>query len=437
MDLYSKEHFRQVMDERVDFLGLVRTDYQRQYDELLMCKDKYKGILHFFTNYVYTDKNTQLFGNDSPDVLPLIPFEFQIEAINEIRGSIMTGTMPIEERTQLTNVFIEKSRQMGLSWIIMGIFVYGFVFHNHKYHCISQKETDVDKVGDMRSLFEKARFILNNLPDWMLPAGYTREVGSEHNKYLTISRSDGTGAITGESAHPNASRSGTYNAIFMDEMAFMANASAINTSAAAATPCRIFNSTPNGEGNEFFRMRKLTQRRQSEDTMKRLPPEVKGLRYHWKENPLYDDAWYAWKTKGMEVEKIAQELEINYNVALVGRVYTDFPEEYDPSVEFNPLLPVFITIDNSHGGKDPHAMIVMQPEHQYFNIIDACEFNCSVDDMVDIARNEPTVRLREAQLQFLERYKTYNYQRAVFISDPFDTNSTVNDDTIYKKYKKK
>jgi hypothetical protein len=33
----------------------------------------------------------------------------------------------------------------------------------------------------------------------------------------------------------------------MDEMAFMSNATAINTSAASATPCRIFNSTPNGE----------------------------------------------------------------------------------------------------------------------------------------------------------------------------------------------
>lgn len=44
----------------------------------------------------------------------------------------------------------------------------------------------------------------------------------------------------------------------MDEMAFMSNAATINTAAASATPCRIFNSTPNGEGNEFYRMRQLT-----------------------------------------------------------------------------------------------------------------------------------------------------------------------------------
>jgi hypothetical protein len=147
---------------------------------------------------------------------------------------------------------------MGISWLVMAVFVYGFIFHNHKYHVISQKETDVDKIGDIRSLLEKARFIMANLPSWMLPKGYTKATGTEYNKYMSLTSSSGTGGITGESANPNASRSGTYNAIFMDEMAFMSNATTINTAAASATPCRIFNSTPNGEGNEFYRMRQLT-----------------------------------------------------------------------------------------------------------------------------------------------------------------------------------
>ena len=89
----------------------------------------------------------------------------------------------------------------------MAVFVYGFVFHNHKYHVISQKETDVDKIGDMRSLLQKCRFILNNLPSWMLPKGFTKNTGTETNKYMSLSRLDTTGGITGESANPNASRS--------------------------------------------------------------------------------------------------------------------------------------------------------------------------------------------------------------------------------------
>ena len=74
--------------------------------------------------------------------------------------------------------------------MIIGIFVYGFLFYNHKYLVLSQKQDDVDKLGDMKSLFEKARFMINNLPVWMLPKGFDKKSGSENNKYMNISRPD-------------------------------------------------------------------------------------------------------------------------------------------------------------------------------------------------------------------------------------------------------
>ena len=101
----------------------------------------------------------------------------------------------------------------------------------------------------------------------------------------------------------------------MDEMAFMANATAINTASASATPCRIFNSTPNGEGNEFYRMR-LDAMPTMDDRGNEIPPQVKGLRYHWSEHPLYTKRRYEERIKGMSQEKIAQELEIDYNTAV-------------------------------------------------------------------------------------------------------------------------
>ena len=125
----------------------------------------------------------------------------------------------------------------------------------------------------MRSLFEKARFVITNLPSWMKPSGYVDKIGSAYNKYMSISKEGSTGSISCESANPNASRSGTYNAVLMDEMAFMQHATRINTAAASATPTRIFNSTPNGEGNEFYRMRKLTQTIKKEG--EEFPPSVK------------------------------------------------------------------------------------------------------------------------------------------------------------------
>ena len=49
----------------------------------------------------------------------------------------------------------------------------------------------------------------------------------------------------------------------------------------------------------------------------------------------------------MSREKIAQELEINYNTAIVGRVYTDFPTKAE-HIEYNPNVPLYVAIDNSH-----------------------------------------------------------------------------------------
>ena len=51
----------------------------------------------------------------------------------------------------------------------------------------------------------------------------------------------------------------------------------------------------------------------------------------------------------MDKVSIAQELEIDYDVAVVGRVYPDFPSEATPDLKYNPDLPIFVGIDNSHG----------------------------------------------------------------------------------------
>ena len=141
-------------------------------------------------------------------------------------------------------------------------------------------------------------------------------------------------------------------------MAFMANASTINTAAAAATPCRIFNSTPNGEGNEFYRMRQLTlDRFDARGDFKAA--EIKGLRYHWSDHPLYTEEWYEWKIRGMTPEKIAQELEIDYATAVEGRVYKEFPKTSE-DIKYDESKPLYVALDNSHGGNDPNAIILMQ-----------------------------------------------------------------------------
>ena len=111
---------KQEIDKRIHLISKAETNKELQDFEIACCKE---DILYWFKTYARTDTNTSLYYG-MPSAIPFIPYEFQEEAITEIRSSIYNGTLPPEERTELTNVFIEKSRQMGLSWIIMGIFVY-------------------------------------------------------------------------------------------------------------------------------------------------------------------------------------------------------------------------------------------------------------------------------------------------------------------------
>ena len=422
---------KEILKNRIDLLIKAKENTQLQSIEKELCK---RDVLYFFNNYLYTDKNTNLYTWDEPNIIPFIPYEFQIELITEVRNSIQDWTKPIKERSWLTNIFIEKSRQMWISWLIMWIFVYWYIFHDHKYHVISQKEESVDKTWDMKSLFEKARFMLRNLPKWMLPEWYSTKLWTPCNKYMTISRFDWTGAITWESANPDASRWWTYQAIFLDEMAFMQNATTINSAAANATPCRIFNSTPNWEWNEFYRMRELTQTRIDSKWITH-EPEIKWLRYHWTDHPKYNMEWYKWKTQWMTKEKIAQELEIDYHTAIEWRVYPEFSTSTS-LVSYNYEKPLYITIDNSHWWTDPNAIIVIQPEDHYFNVIDAIEVQCTPLDCAEFLSCQPKFALTYNQEQFLSRYKKYNRRKAIFIADPYDTKSALWNSTILDDYKK-
>jgi len=374
-----------------------------------------KDPIYFFKYFLYTDRNASLIPESFWSKVPFILFEFQEDFVRDAWDAIKMWQKPVQDRTEPTDMFSEKSRQMWFSWVFAGLQLYAYLFHNMKSLYISKKEDEVDKAWDIKSHFEKIRFMIRWLPNWILPKWLQKEIWTDCNKNMNISRKDWTWSIIWESANPNAWRWWTFSFVIFDEMAFMQYAQAINMSISSATPCRFFNSTPNWEWNEYYRMRKLA-----------IEEKVRYHRCHWSENPLYTKEWYKWKIKWMTKEQIAQELEIDYNVALKGRVYPNFRgETYD--VDYNPTKPLYVIIDNSHWWSDPHAVIVMQPEYetQYRNIIDSVTMNCDIPDMANFLAWAPKIALNDNELAFQNRYQNYNWRQATFISDPYDTHTKV------------
>tara|TARA_R110000868_G_C10869871_1_gene762183 strand:+ start:695 stop:1006 length:312 start_codon:yes stop_codon:yes gene_type:complete len=100
---------KEALIERHKTLQKAKSNPNLQQAIIALCK---KNIMYFCNNFLYTDKNSNLFTGDEPSIIPFIPFPFQEEYILEVRKSIENGTRRAEERDDFTNIFVEKSRQM-------------------------------------------------------------------------------------------------------------------------------------------------------------------------------------------------------------------------------------------------------------------------------------------------------------------------------------
>jgi hypothetical protein len=407
------------LQERAILLTKCKEDAKLRACVFEKCKE---DPVYFIETFLFTAKNTVFFSEKVPNDVPFLLFDFQKDVLDEMIECITTGK----------NLFIEKSRQMGITWLIMAVFLWGFIFKGWRVHIISQKEEYVDKLGDIQSCFERLRYFLRMTPDFLLPDGFNKEVSGPNVKFRAIVAPDGISSITGESANPNAGTGGTYTCIFMDEMAKQDHAKSINTACAAATQCRIFNSTPyGGEGTEYYSMRKLAMQK-----------KIKGVSLLWSLNPFYTKEWYEWKTNGMTEEQIQQELEINYTVSVIGRVYKKFQNVPNGDVHigifpYDHTLPLYVALDNAHTDlADPHAIVVAQKDNMgRIRIIDCCQSQLDITQTAHFLAKRPLPgQMDEKMLKFYERWE--KYKSAIFIGDPHDTMTKWNNTSIYEEYRK-
>lgn len=143
---------------------------------------------------------------------------------------------------------IEKSRDMGVSWMVMLTFQHGWLFKSGwNVHVGSRKESEVDtSIIDPSTLFGKFRYNLNRLPAWMRPA--------IRDKKLSILNLSNYNLLSGESANPAFGRGHRQRCIFLDELAFWDAADSAYGSASETTRSRGITSTPYGDNNRFARL---------------------------------------------------------------------------------------------------------------------------------------------------------------------------------------
>jgi len=227
-----------------------------------------------------------------PTTIPFLLFARQVEWVTWLLERWRAGEPGITE----------KSREMGMSWLTVATACTLCLFnHGMVIGFGSRKEEYVDLRANPKSLFEKARMFLLNVPAEFL-GGWERDKHSPHMRIVF----PGTGsAMTGESGD-GIGRGDRTSIYFVDEAAFLERPESVDASLSQTTNCRIDVSTPNGLANPF--------------AQKRFSGKIKVFTFHWREDPRKDQAWYDKQLAELDPVTIASEIDIDYRGSVEGQL---------------------------------------------------------------------------------------------------------------------
>lgn len=236
----------------------------------------------------------------------------------------------------------EKSRDMGVSWLCVAFAVWMWLFHTGTVIGFgSRKEEYVDDLNDPKSLFWKARQFVNLLPAEFRPGGWDAK---KYAPFMTIKNPENGAVIVGESGD-NIGRGNRTSVYFKDESAFYERAESIDAALSQTSNCKIDVSTPNGNGNPFYR--------------KRHSGKVKIFTFHWRDDPRKNDEWYAKQQNDLDPVVLAQEVDIDYNASTsdswISGTLVEAAQRLGPA-DVVANGPWIIGVDAAHMGDDEHVV---------------------------------------------------------------------------------
>lgn len=237
---------------------------------------------------------------------------------------------------------VEKSRDMGISWLCVATAVHMWRFHAGMVVGFgSRKEEYVDKIGDPKSLFWKARQFIDLLPAEFRPIGYDAK---KHAPHMRIVNPENGAAIVGE-AGDNIGRGNRTGIYFKDESAFYEHPDAIDAALSQTSNCKIDLSTPNGNGNAFYR--------------RRHSGKVPVFTFHWRQDPRKDEKWYEKQKRELDPVVFAQEVEIDYNASTNDAYISGLL--YEAAFKLGPgdveaQGPKILAVDAAHFGDDESVL---------------------------------------------------------------------------------
>lgn len=241
-----------------------------------------------------------------PVWLPMILFRRQQELIQFVDACLVDEA----------NGLVEKSRDMGATWVCVGYSLHWFLFGGPvAIGWGSQTQDKVDRIGDPSGVFEKIRLSLRHLPAIFLPP----ELDDNHLNFMRCVNPVTGATIVGE-VGDNIGRGGRTLIYFVDEAAHLSRPEKVEASLLDTTRTRIDISSVSGPGTVFHR-----KRESGVDWV----PGAKADRNRtnvfvmdWRDHPLKSEAWYTSRQTDLKAKGLghvfAQEIDRDYLAAAEG-----------------------------------------------------------------------------------------------------------------------
>ena len=285
------------MTRRYYYKALIEQNDLSKQAEIYKCKN---DPAHWFNQWIWTyDPRGMSFG--LPANIPFVLRPKQVELVDWL----------IERENSQTHGLIEKSRDEGMSYVVLGFFLHRWLFVEGFAGGVgSRKEELVDKKGDPKTLFHKFRDMFSKMPNWMKPKSFVEKV---HDNYMRIINPDNGATITGE-AGDNIGRGGRTTMYFLDEWAFVERQEAVDAAISQNTNVHIKGSTPNGIGDRFHQDRFSGRYAVFTMPWRANPDKNWTVQYNGK----VIHPWYEKQLATLDDVVLAQEVDINYAASVEG-----------------------------------------------------------------------------------------------------------------------
>lgn len=269
MTLYKQvpKDYKSNLEYRRDLLKWADT-VERQRVLYTACKEDILFFINAFC-WLYEPRSSRLRGTTS-NVIPFLTYGYQDRDF-----IIMNDALGVND------IGIEKSRDLGATWMFLTLLFYQWMFHDFSSFGIMSRTADlVDKPGKKDTLMWKLDFLLTGdggkggLPPWMRPKVYRTAM-------LMENQNNGS-TFEGASTTEDAFRGGRKKCIAIDEYAAFPNGDDYKALAATqhATDCRMFVSTPKGASGAYY------------DVMHQESNMIKVI-MDWKEHPVRKRGLYT------------------------------------------------------------------------------------------------------------------------------------------------